>query len=171
MALLDQPIGRVLLVAALLAVASLGLALARRRDGVFRQAAAGRAAPSTLLTQDDLGQALGARATLVQFSSPGCATCPQVRRVLRELAAARPHVVHVEIDATQRIDLVRRLDVLRTPTVLVLGPRGELRARTSGRLDPDAAARALDDAPDGPDGPVIPAVAAVASLTLESSRA
>lgn len=178
MALLDQPLGRVLLVAALLAVASLGLALARRRDGVFREAAAGEAAPSALLTQDDLGQALGARATLVQFSSPGCATCPQVRRVLRELAAARPHVVHVEIDAAQRVDLVRRLDVLRTPTVLVLGPRGELRTRTSGRLDPDAAARALDDAAGGSGGPVVPAptapaavVADVSLATLEPSRA
>lgn len=148
MALLDQPFGRVLVLAALLVVASLALTLIRRRDGVLRPVAATtHTAPSALLTQDDLGQALGARATLVQLSSPGCATCPQVRRVLQGLAAERPGVVHVEIDAAQRLDLARRLNVLRTPTVLVLGPHGELRARTSGRLDAEAAARTLDDSP------------------------
>lgn len=155
MALLDQPLGRVLVLAALLVVASLALALVRRRDGVLRPVAAAdatNAAPSALLTEDDLGQALGARATLVQLSSPGCATCPQVRRVLQGLAAERPGVVHVEIDAAQRLDLARRLNVLRTPTVLVLGRHGELRARTSGRLDAEAAARALDDAPSTPAG-------------------
>ena len=99
---------------------------------------------AALLTDVDLGAPLGATATLVQLSSPGCATCPQVRRVLAALAAERPGVVHVEIDATRRIDLARRLNVLRTPTVLVLGPRGELRTRTSGPLEAATAARALD---------------------------
>lgn len=165
MSLLDQPLGRVLLVATLLVLASLALALARRRDGVLRPARPD-AAPSAVLTAADLGQALGARATVVQFSSPGCATCPQVRRVLQTLASERPDVVHVEIDATERLDLTRRLNVLRTPTVLVLGPRGELRARTSGRLDPDAAARALDDAPPGR---AVPADAPL--VVLETTRA
>lgn len=161
MALLDQPLGRVLLLAALLLVASLALVTARRRDGVLRPVAVPDAAPSALLTEDDLGRALGTRATLVQLSSPGCATCPQVRRVLQGLTAGRPGVVHVEIDAAQRLDLARRLNVLRTPTVLVLGPHGELRARTSGRLDAAAAARALDDA----------AGAAADRPSLETTRA
>lgn len=171
MPLLDQPLGRVLLVVALLALASLGLALARRRDGVFRSVApvavahdgdphrtavltdtpsdtrSGSMLPDVLtdvLTEADLGRPLGTSATLVQLSSPGCATCPQVRRVLADLAGERPGVVHVEIDAAQRLDLARRLNVLRTPTVLMLGPRGELRARASGRVEADAVARALD---------------------------
>ena len=182
MALLDQPVGRVLLVAALLLVASSALALARRRDGVFRPAAAAHATavadagvrPGALLTPEDLGHDLGARATLVQFSSPGCATCPQVRRVLGELAAARPGVVHVEVDAGQRLDLARRLNVLRTPTVLVLGPDGALRSRTSGRLDPDAAARALDDDALAASVPARPGGADAADAlhtTLEATRA
>lgn len=162
MPLLDLPLGRVLLVAVLLAVASLALALARRRDAVLRPARPD-GAPSALLTAADLRQPLGTRASLVQLSSPGCATCPQVRRVLHALAAERPGVVHVEIDAAERLDLARRLNVLRTPTVLVLGPLGELRARTSGRLDPDAAARALDDAAPMPPAPAL--------ATLETTRA
>lgn len=145
MMLLDQPLGRLLLVAALLGLASLGLAMARRRDGVFRPVARDTAPrPADVLTGADLGSALGVRATLVQLSSPGCATCPQVRRVLSALAAGRPGVVHTELDVTQRLDLATRLNVLRTPTVLLLGPRGEVRSRTSGRLDPQRAADALD---------------------------
>lgn len=167
MPLLDQPLGRVLLVAALLAVASLALALARRRDGVLRPTRP-EAAPSAVLTAADVGEALGARATLLQLSSPGCATCPQVRRVLRALAAERPGVVHVEVDAAERLDLARRLDVLRTPTVLVLGPDGELWARTSGRLDPETAARALDDAlcADAVPADALPAAAVLSAAVL-----
>ncbi len=168
MALLDQPLGRLLLVVALLALASVGLALARRREGVLRPVRPG-AGPAALLTSADLGRPLGARATVVQFSSPGCATCPQVRRVLQGVTAGRPDVVHVEVDAVERLDLARRLNVLRTPTVLVLGPHGELRSRTSGRLDPEAARRALDNAPPGDD--VAPPADVPASASLETSRA
>jgi hypothetical protein len=33
-------------------------------------------------------------------------------------------VSHVEVDAAERLDLVRRLRINSTPTVLVLGPDG-----------------------------------------------
>ncbi len=42
-------------------------------------------------------------------------------------------VAHVEIDAESRLELVRRLDVRRTPTVFVLGPDGRIARRASGR--------------------------------------
>lgn len=42
-------------------------------------------------------------------------------------------VVHVEIDAESRLDLVRRLDVRRTPTTFVLGPDGQITHRASGQ--------------------------------------
>jgi len=77
-------------------------------------------------------------------SSPGCATCPQVARVLGAVAREHRGVAHVEIDATRYPDLVRRLGVLRTPSVLLLGPDGDVRARTSGSMDRAAATAALD---------------------------
>ena len=40
---------------------------------------------------------------------------------------------HVEIDAEENLDLVRALDIRRTPTVLFLGPTGEERQRASGQ--------------------------------------
>jgi len=42
-------------------------------------------------------------------------------------------VTHIEIDAESRLDLVRDLGVLRTPTVFVLGPGGEIARRASGQ--------------------------------------
>ncbi|MEU6217563.1 thioredoxin family protein [Streptomyces sp. NPDC047022] len=81
----------------------------------------------------ELGQVLGERATLVQFSSAFCAPCRATRRILTEVAAMVPGVAHVEIDAEQRLELVRALDVVRTPTVLVLDAEGRIVRRAAGR--------------------------------------
>ena len=81
----------------------------------------------------ELGEGLGERATLVQFSSAFCAPCRATRRVLAEVAAMVPGVVHVEIDAEEHLDLVRRLDILKTPTVLVLDADGRIVRRATGQ--------------------------------------
>lgn len=82
---------------------------------------------------DALGETeLGERATLVQFSSAFCAPCRATRRILGEVAEIVPGVVHIEIDAEHHLDLVRRLDILRTPTTLVLDGAGNEVARASG---------------------------------------
>ncbi|WP_419184358.1 TlpA family protein disulfide reductase [Streptomyces coelicoflavus] len=81
----------------------------------------------------DLGAELGARATLVQFSSAFCAPCRATRRVLGEVAGMVPGVAHVEIDAEDHLELVRALDVLKTPTVLVLDAGGRVVRRAVGQ--------------------------------------
>jgi thiol-disulfide isomerase/thioredoxin len=81
----------------------------------------------------ELGQPLGPRATLVQFSSAFCAPCRATRQVLAEVAGMTDGVAHVEIDAESHLELVRRLDVRRTPTVFVLGPDGRIARRASGQ--------------------------------------
>nr|WP_231155501.1 thioredoxin family protein [Streptomyces sp. CNZ748] len=89
-------------------------------------------APTTLAAE--LGTAaLGERATLVQFSSAFCAPCRATRRVLDEIAGMVPGVTHVEIDAEARLDLVRRLAIVRTPTVLVLDAGGRVVRRAAGQ--------------------------------------
>ncbi len=90
-------------------------------------------AEAVLLTSDQLGQALGARATLVQFSSAFCAPCRATRRILADVAGMTEGVAHIEIDAESRLDLVRELNVLRTPTVLVLAEDGRVVRRASGQ--------------------------------------
>jgi thiol-disulfide isomerase/thioredoxin len=87
----------------------------------------------TPLTSDQLGHPLGARATLVQFSSAFCAPCRATRRILADVAAMTAGVAHIEIDAESRLDLVRQLNVLRTPTVLVLSSDGQIVRRASGQ--------------------------------------
>jgi len=85
------------------------------------------------LTAGELGVAAGRRATLVQFSSAFCAPCRATRQVLSDVAKMVDGVTYVEIDAESRLDLVRRLDVRRTPTTFVLGPEGHVTHRASGQ--------------------------------------
>lgn len=132
--------GRLLLLVVLLAVTSVLWLAIRRRDGRFRLA---RLASDAVLTGEDLGRPLGLRATFVQFSTPTCASCPQVSRTLSTIADHETGVVHVEVPADRRPDLVRRFGVLRTPTVLLLGPEGAVRSRTSGPLARHQAIAAL----------------------------
>ncbi|WNB84873.1 thioredoxin family protein [Cellulomonas sp. ATA003] len=84
------------------------------------------------LTADDLGAALGPRATLVQFSSTFCAPCRATRRVLERVVGTEDGVAHVELDVADRTDLGERFAVTTTPTVLVLDRDGVVVRRASG---------------------------------------
>jgi thiol-disulfide isomerase/thioredoxin len=101
--------------------------------GIGQLGAVSAGPTATPLTQDDLRAALGDRATLVQFSSAFCAPCRATRQILTEVAGMVDGVAHVEIDAESRLDLVRRLDVRRTPTTIVLDPGGQVTHRASGQ--------------------------------------
>ncbi|MFI0961586.1 TlpA family protein disulfide reductase [Streptomyces sp. NPDC021080] len=115
---------------AVLAAASVYGVLHRRRSGRVR--VSGRDG-GRRLGAAELGQALGERATLVQFSSAFCAPCRATRRVLGEVAGMVPGVSHVEIDAEDHLDLVRDLGILKTPTVLVLDTGGRIVRRATGQ--------------------------------------
>ncbi|MFJ8667565.1 TlpA family protein disulfide reductase [Streptomyces sp. NPDC093600] len=80
-----------------------------------------------------LGAPLGERATLVQFSTAFCQPCRATRRTLSEVAGMIEGVGHVEIDAEERLDLVRAMEIVRTPTVLVLDRAGRIVVRASGQ--------------------------------------
>ncbi|MFJ9562121.1 TlpA family protein disulfide reductase [Streptomyces fuscichromogenes] len=115
---------------AVLAAASVYGVLHRRRSGRVR--VRGRD-DGKRLGAAELGGELGERATLVQFSSAFCAPCRATRRVLGEVAGMVPGVTHVEIDAEARLDLVRELGILKTPTVLVLDADGRVVRRATGQ--------------------------------------
>ncbi len=131
-----------MLVASLAAATAFGL-WRRRVDGQVREvdagahavpAASGHVDPDHLMhvTPEELGQPLGETATLLQFSSAFCQPCRATRQVLGQVTEMVPGVAHIEIDAEQHLDLVRRLHVMRTPTVFVLDPSGAIRKRASG---------------------------------------
>lgn len=127
--------GVIALLAVLIVVTPLGLAWSRRQ-GKLRspgprstRPGAGRATLSAADLRDDLGP----RATLVQFSSAFCAPCRATRQILGEVAGMLDGVRHIEIDAEARLDLVRRLNIYATPTVVVLGPDGTIARQASGQ--------------------------------------
>ncbi|MGQ4271224.1 thioredoxin family protein [Nocardiopsis changdeensis] len=151
-----DPVGATVLAATLAAATVLGL-LWRRGQGRFRGrgrppapaaatggggtgagggeegAMAAETGGATALDARDIGAGLGERATLVQFSSAFCQPCRATRRVLEEVSGMVEGVAHVEIDAEAHLDLVRRLNIMRTPTVLVLDARGTVVRRASGQ--------------------------------------
>ncbi|MFI7299653.1 thioredoxin family protein [Streptomyces sp. NPDC050121] len=121
--------GLVVCVAVLAAASAFGV-LQRRRSGRVRVRGHD---DGRRLGADRLGGELGERATLVQFSSAFCAPCRATRRVLGEVAGVVPGVAHIEIDAEAHLDLVRELDILKTPTVLVLDADGHIVRRATGQ--------------------------------------
>ncbi|WP_053206175.1 thioredoxin family protein [Jiangella muralis] len=119
--------GLVVVVAVLAAATAFGL-WRRARDGRVVEARV----DDQLLGPDELGAPLGERATLVQFSTAFCQPCRAARATLAHVAADTEGVVHVEIDAEHHLDLVRRLNILRTPTTLVLDGSGRIVRRATG---------------------------------------
>jgi len=130
-ALCSSMTGIYVAVAALVLGTALGLVW-RSRNGVLRARPQREDGDVERLGQSELGTELGEKATLVQFSTAFCAPCRATRRILTEVADMVDGVAHVEIDAEAHLDLVRRLNVMRTPTVLVLDADGGIVRRGSG---------------------------------------
>lgn len=139
---------------AALALALVGGALWRRSNGRIKGMPgqldqSDSPSPGLALTGEQVGHPLGERATLLQFSSAFCAPCRATRRILADVAGMTDGVTYVEIDAESHLNLVRELNVLRTPTVLVLAADGRVVSRGSGQpRKPDvisALGRAVQD--------------------------
>ena len=145
-----------IVVVAVLAVATAAGLVWRRQNGRLREVAAGAGEPR--LTGAQVGRDLGERATLLQFSSAFCAPCRATRQLLADVAVRDSGVAHIEIDVADRMDLVRLLDIRRTPTTLVLGPEGQIARRASGLPQRDdvlaALATATQKSPIKPTGQV-----------------
>ena len=118
--------GIIILAAAVALTVALGLAFSIKNGRFSAQSDVER------LGVGELGSPLGERATLVQFSSAFCAPCRATRVLLTDIAAKTPGVVTIEIDAEEQLALTRKLNILRTPTVLVLDAKGHVTRRASG---------------------------------------
>jgi len=112
--------------AALLVLATVVGLVLRGREGRRRDGGDLRFDPA-----DAEGAALGAAATLVQFSTETCARCPQVRRLLGSFASEDAGLAHIEVDLTHRPDLSARYRVLQTPTTFVRARFAGIPARES----------------------------------------
>jgi thiol-disulfide isomerase/thioredoxin len=115
--------------AIVLAIASAYGLWYQRSRGAIRTV---KAVPGHRLGADVLGEALGSRATMVQFSSAFCAPCRATHTLLSQMVTAMADVKHVHIDAESHLELVRQLDIRSTPTTLFLNSEGVEVGRAAG---------------------------------------
>ena len=101
----------------------------KRSRGAIRS---NKAIPGHQLTAEKLGQALGSRATMVQFSSAFCAPCKATHALLSQMVIPMEDVKHVHIDAESHLELVRELDIRSTPTTIFLNREGIEVGRAAG---------------------------------------
>ena len=103
--------------------------------GLWYQRSRGRVVVKSdkgLITPVMIGAELGARVTLVQFSSAFCSPCRATRMLLEDVTAEMSEVAYVEIDAEANLELVRTLDIRSTPTTLFLDRTGHEVGRAMG---------------------------------------
>jgi len=100
-------------------------------------------APEAALTAEILGEALGSRATLVQFSSAFCTPCRATRLLLESVVSTMPDVQHMDIDAEAHLVLVRKLNIHSTPTTLILDSQGLEVGRAVGAPTRDQVLKSL----------------------------
>ncbi|PZU33695.1 MAG: thioredoxin [Microbacterium sp.] len=133
-------IDAILVLAALLAV-TVGVGVCTR----WQQNRPRHLDPSEIVEAERLGaEALGDRATLLQFSTEMCSRCPGVHRTLGAIAEEREGVLHLDVDLTHRPDIAKHFHVLQTPTTLILDRDGVIQTRFGGTPSRSAVELELD---------------------------
>ena len=84
------------------------------------------------ISSKEVGEKLGTRLTLLQFSSAFCSPCRTTKILLQQLTKDLPDVKHIDIDAESKIELARSLNILSTPTTIVLDSDGREVGRAVG---------------------------------------
>jgi thiol-disulfide isomerase/thioredoxin len=101
----------------------------KKRQGAIRTV---KSVPGHRLDKSVLGEDLGSRATMVQFSSAFCAPCKATHALLSQMVIPMDDVKHIHIDAESHLELVRQLDIRSTPTTLFLNRDGIEVGRAAG---------------------------------------
>ena len=91
-----------------------------------------KAIPGHRLTAKTLGEPLGSRATMVQFSSAFCTPCRATHSLLSQMVLTMDDVRHIQVDAESHLELVRELDIRSTPTTLFINKDGVEVGRAAG---------------------------------------
>lgn len=117
--------------------------------GIYRQRTEGKVKaiePSFVPVPVDHGIGeLGERGTILQFSSAFCQPCRAAKLISKDIAGIVPGVTHIDIDAESNLELVRKFNVMRTPTIFVLNKDGQVSAKISGVPRKEELLIALDD--------------------------
>jgi thiol-disulfide isomerase/thioredoxin len=116
-------------IAAAMGVAAAAGLLHNRRAGVLRHTHDPDETPSADVA--DLGLS-STNPTIVHFTAVWCGPCAAVRRVIHQVCADMPQVVHVEIDMDANPAAARRLSVLSLPTTFIFDADRRQRYRSAG---------------------------------------
>ena len=84
------------------------------------------------ISSNEIGEKLGTRLTLLQFSSAFCSPCRTTKVLLDNLTKDLPDIKHIDLDAESNLELARRLNILSTPTTIVLDSDGREVGRAVG---------------------------------------
>ena len=84
------------------------------------------------ISEVELNQKLGKKATIVQFSTTFCTECCTAKAIVKDVVKEYKDVIYVEVDAESNLDLVRRVDIRSTPTTIFLDSKGFEIARAKG---------------------------------------
>jgi thiol-disulfide isomerase/thioredoxin len=116
------------LLVVLVAASAFGIWFQRTR-GEFRRK---KTINGPRMTVEQIGSPLGARVTMVQFSSAFCSPCRATRVLLEQMVQSMTDVTYAHIDAESNLELVRQLNILSTPTTLFLNRDGVEVGRAMG---------------------------------------
>ena len=96
------------------------------------------------ISSSEIGESLGERATVVQFSTTFCSACRAAKVLISDVVSKQSDVKYVEIDAESNLELVRKLDIRSTPTTLFLDKKGFEIARAVGAPKRDQITSAIN---------------------------
>ena len=116
------------LLVVLVAASAFGIWFQRTR-GEFRRK---KTINGPRMTVEQIGSPLGARVTMVQFSSAFCSPCRATRVLLEQMVQSMTDVTYAHVDAESNLELVRQLNILSTPTTLFLNRDGVEVGRAMG---------------------------------------
>jgi thiol-disulfide isomerase/thioredoxin len=72
------------------------------------------------------------KVTFLQFSTDFCTFCGPTAKMFEALERSDSNVTHLEVNVTNRPDLVSKFNILQTPTTLVLDKDGNIVSRIGG---------------------------------------
>ena len=109
----------------------------RLRNGKFRKV------NGLSISEVELNQKLGRKATLVQFSTTFCSECRTAKSIVKDVVKDYKDITYVEVDAESNLDLVRRVDIRSTPTTIFLDSKGFEIARAKAAPKRDQLIKAI----------------------------
>ena len=74
----------------------------------------------------------GERITILQFSTTFCSQCRAAKALISDVVKDEKDISYLEIDAESNLALVRKVDVMSTPTTIFLDKAGFEIARATG---------------------------------------